>query len=703
MRTLRRRLHAGICGALPLLATVPALADAPATLDPVVVSATRTEKPAFEVPAQVDAAAPQDEHARLGVNLSEYLGAIAGLLIRDRQDYAQDQQLSVRGFGARAQFGIVGVRLYLDGIPATQPDGQSQASHFNLDSAERIEVLRGPFSTLYGNASGGVVQVFTGDGEGPAAVQVGALGGSYGTWRTSLNAAGAQGPVGYNFDYTHFATDGYRAHSSALRDSANAKLNFGLGGGNRLSLVANAFSSPESLDPMGLTVAQFRADPRQAAPAALQFDTRKSQEQVQAGLIDEQRLNDEQSLRLAVYYGHRIIKQYQSIPLATQAPATSPGGVIDLHNGYGGTDLRWTAHWRPLDRPLTLVAGVTYDDLDSHRRGYLNFVGSVLGVQGALRRDENDIVYNLDQYLQADWSLSRRWSVQAGVRHSAVDFRSADHYRSPGAPDTTTDYYATTPVAGVLYRASEKLHLYASYGEGFDTPTFDNIAYRPDGSPGLNLALQPARTGTGELGAKWKLAQASMVRVALFESQTRDEIVVANAAGGRSTYVNAGHTRRRGLESELDAALGGDWHAQLAYSYLDATYRADCGPTTCVGSKYPIVAGRRLPAVPESTLYGALRWGGELGFNAALEGSYLSPVPVNDGNSSNAPAYGLLACSGGYTWESRRWRLQAFARVDNLLDTRYVGAVVINDTNGQFYESGAGRSAYAGIRMRWRD
>jgi iron complex outermembrane receptor protein len=491
-----------------------------------------------------------------------------------------------------------------------------------------------------------------------------------------------------------------------MRDSGNAKLNFGLGGGNHMSVVANLFSSPESLDPMGLTPSLFQANPRQVVPTALQFNTRKSVEQIQTGVVDEQALGSDQSLRFAAYYGHRIVKQYQSIPVSAEKAPTSPGGIIDLHNGYGGADLRWIAHWLPLNRPLTLVAGATYDDLDSHRRGYLNYVGTDLGVQGSLRRDENDVEYNLDQYLQADWSLSARWSLLAGLRHSAIDLKSADHYHLPTPPESGTDYYANTPMLGTLYRLNDRLHLYASFGEGIDTPTLDNIAYKPDGTAGLNLGVLPARTASGELGAKWKLGGASTASIAGFESQTRHEIIVVGAGGGRTYYGNAPRARRRGVEAETDTALGGDWHWQLAYSYLDATYRQQymtCAGTPCPTPTLLIPAGRRLPAIPESSLHTALRWGRDLGWNAALEGSYLSPMTVNDSNTFNAPAYGLLGCSAGYAWETQHWHLQAFARVDNLLDTHYVGAVVIDDSNSQYYEPGAGRSAYAGITLRWRN
>jgi len=679
-----------------LLAALPLCALGQTRLQGVVVSATRTARPAFEVPASVDAVRIDADGNQLGVNLSDYLGGVPGLVMRDRQDYAQDQQLSVRGFGARAQFGIVGVRLYLDGIPATQPDGQGQASHFNLDSAERIEVLRGPFSALYGNASGGVVQVFTAAGEGPAQVQADAVGGSYGEWRTALNVRGGLEGFGYNLDYSHFQTDGYRSHSSASRDSGNARLDFRPFAGNRLSVVANTFSSPEALDPMGLSIGQFRADPRQAAASALRFNTRKSLEQSQGGVIDEQSLGEGQSLRFMAYYGRRIVKQFQSIPESAQAAPTSPGGVIDLHNGYGGGDARWTAHWQPFGRPLTLVAGLSYDALDSHRRGYNNFTApGVDGVQGKLRRDENNDLHDFDQYLQLDWEWSERWSTLLGLRHSEVHFSSVDHYVTAGNPDDSgqNTFYATTPVAALMYKASERLRLYASYGEGFDTPTFDNLSYRPDGQPGLNFALVPARTGNGELGAKWKQGESGSLRLALFRSLTRNEIVVASSMGGRSTYRNAARTRRQGVEAGYDAALGGLWQWQIAYTYLDATYRQPFGSVT---------AGHRLPAVPESQLWSALRWGGDHGWNAALEGSTLSPVPVNDLNSGNAPSYGLLGVNGAYIWDLPHWRVQAFARVDNLLGTRYVGAVVINDASQLYYQPGAGRSAFAGIRLSWK-
>jgi iron complex outermembrane receptor protein len=697
------------------LCLLPPLAQAQsadtAQLPEVVVTATRTAASAFDVPASVDAVSADEINAnKLGVNLSENLGGIPGVLARDRQDYAQDQQISVRGFGANAPFGIVGVRLYVDGIPASFPDGQGQVSHFNLDSAGRVEVMRGPFSALYGNAAGGVIQLFTADGTARPQVDVGAVGGRYGTYRASVNARGTASGVGYNLDFTHFATDGFRDHSSARRESGNAKFTLAPFSGNRMTVLFNTVSLPEAQDPGGITLDQFHADPSQVASSVVQYDARKSVEQSQGGIVDEQSLGDGQTLRVMAYYGNRIVRQFLSTPQSAQLGPRSSGGVVDLHIAYGGGDLRWISRGDVLGGPLTAVAGIGYDNESEHRRGYQNFLGSDLGVQGALQRDEIDDVYNLDPYLQLQWQPDPAWVAMLGVRHSSVRFRFSDRYIMANNPDDSgrAGNYATTPVAGLLYKITPQLHAYAAFGEGFDTPTIDQLAYPIDSNAGgLNLSLEPARSNNGELGLKWRWHDALAANVAAFRSITRNEIVVYASQGGRTTYQNAGRVRRQGLEAEFNAALGGGWHWNTAYTYVDAVYRESyltCASRSCSAPSTLIPAGNRLPGVPESTLYSALQWGdsAHAGWNARLEGNYLSPVPVNDVNTDAAPAYGLLGVNGGYVWDWPHVRVQAYLRVDNLLDTNYVGAVVVDDSNQRYYEPGPGRSVFGGIDLRWR-
>lgn len=475
-RSHPRRLAHYCTGLLAGLLSSTAVAQT--ELDPITVTATRTPEPSFDVPASVDgvpgAAFNTDT---LGVNLSEGLSAVPGLIARNRQNYAQDLQISIRAFGARSTFGIRGVRLYLDGIPATQPDGQGQVSHFNLATAERVEVLRGPFSALYGNSSGGVIQLFTADGSEHPQLTFGTAAGSYGTWRANLVASG-KSDIGsqafdYNLGYTRFETDGFRDHSAAERDSLNGKLNLQVGTAGRLTLLLNVFASPDTQDPLGLTRAQFEEDPSQATAVATQFNTRKSVDQSQGGAVYEHRLGDAHTLRLLGYGGRRQIEQYLAIPPGPQGNPTHSGGVIDLDSGYAGLDARWSWRTRLARRPLSLTLGLSYDDLRQERRGYENFVGEQLGVRGARRRDETNDVYDFDQYLQAGWAFSERWTALAGLRHSRVKFESDDQYVTDDNPDDSgsTDYARTTPVGGLMYRHSPVLHLYAAYGTGFETPT----------------------------------------------------------------------------------------------------------------------------------------------------------------------------------------------------------------------------------------
>ena len=683
----------------------------PVEIETVTVTATRLPTSSFEVPASIDVVSGDELHGNsLGVNLSEALPAVAGLIARDRQNYAQDTQISIRGFGSRSTFGVRGVRLYLDGIPATQPDGQGQVSHFNLGSAERVEVLRGPFSAMYGNSSGGVIQMFTADGSDEPVVSGGITGGSYGTLRSSIGVRASLDPdknIDYNFNYSYFHTDGFRDHSEARRESFNTKLGWQLSQASKLTLVLNSFSSPDTQDPLGLTREQFDDKPSQASAVATQFNTRKSADQTQGGAIYDYKISDTQSVRVLGYYGERNVEQYLAIPAATQGNPRHGGGVVDLGTQYGGSDARWSYAGLLGERRFTLVAGLSYDDLSQHRRGYNNFIGSELGVKGALRRDEMNGVYDFDQYLQASYDFAERWSATAGLRHSKVKFDSDDRYivGVNGDDSGKVDYAATTPVAGLLFRASEALRLYASYGKGFETPTFAEAGYRPDGGGGLNLALDPAKSNNAELGAKLRLRPHTEAEIAVFQANTKDELAVATNSGGRSTYRNIDKTRRQGVEASLSSALSEAWKLQFAYTWLDATVRK--GYDTCVGTPCTVAnarvdAGNKIAAAPENSAYAAINWGRSSGWNAEFDARYIDKVAVNDINDQFAPSYALYGLGAGYVFDLPHWRVRSFVRADNLLDKDYVGSVIVNDGNGRYYEPGPGRSLLAGVNLDWK-
>jgi iron complex outermembrane receptor protein len=688
---------------------------ASAQLKPIVVTATRTDSSAFEVPASIDRVGSDViRDGKPQINISESLAGVPGLQARDRQNYAQDVQLSMRGFGARSTFGIRGLRLYVDGIPATFPDGQGQISNVELGSVDHIEVLRGPFSALYGNSSGGVISVFTEEGSGRPKVEFGLSGGSNGQRRESIKLSGSTGAEGnpagglsYVISASHFDTDGYRDHSAAERNLVNVKLSVKPDEDSKITLVANLVSLPKAQDPLGLTRAQYSLDPRAVDPSANQFNTRKTVDQQQVGVIYDRRIDSSNALRVLVYTGHRATTQYQAIPVASQASPLNPGGMIDLGSNYAGTDVRWTFRNTLGDKPYTLVAGVAYDNLDQHRLGYQNFTGTgtaaVLGVQGALRRDEDDNAYNVDQYLQASMQLTEAWSVSAGVRHSSVHFDSQDHYivGANGDDSGAVKYGATLPVVGVDYAVNDALRLYATAGKGFETPTFNELAYQPSGATGLNFGLQPARSKSIELGMKAQLQGIGDVTVAVFDTRTSNEIVTLTNVAGRSTYQNAGSTSRTGLELGWTNVYAEKLRAQVAYTYLDASYRdsfVTCNASPCpVASQQTIPAGNRIPGTARQSLYMALAWTPPLGWRGGVDGRFLSKVEVNDANSDAAPSYFVVGANVGYVATLGSWKVTSFVRGDNLLAKRYAGSVIVNEGNGRYFEPAPGRTWFAGV------
>ncbi|MET0717824.1 MAG: TonB-dependent receptor, partial [Pseudoxanthomonas sp.] len=637
----------------------------PVTLDRVRVQATRlVGVDGFDTPASVDTVSLRDDDNTSAVNVSDALGGVPGLLARDRQNYAQDTQLSIRGFGARSTFGVRGVRLFSDGIPASMPDGQGQLSHFSLLGGERVEIMRGPFSALYGNSSGGVVQMWSAEGQQGDPWRVRATAGSDDAYTLGAQIRGAGGDLGYNLAASRFDTQGYRDHSAAQRDSFNARFDYRLDASRTLTLVLNHIDLPDADDPLGLTRAQYQEDPRQATSAATLFDTRKSVRQSQGGLTYEQQVGDAQTWRVMGYAGRRAVEQFLALPVAAQANPLNAGGVIDLDSDYGGADLRWTWQDELGSKPFEFTVGTNADQQDQARRGYENFIGTTLGVKGALRRDESNRVRNMDQFAQAWWRFAPRWSLLAGARHSEVEFTARDRYVTASNPDDSGNvrYRDTTPVAGLMFEPRDDLRFYVSAGRGFETPTFNELGYRADGGAGLAFDLRPAISRNVELGMKWRGEGDTRLEAALFRADTDDELAVARNVGGRSSFQNVGRARRQGLETSFETALSDQWNLQLAYTWLDATFRSAylvCTGAGCTVPSTPVAAGSRIPGVARQQFFGRVQWRASA-WSAAAETEGVSDVVVNDAASESAPGYVLLNLEAAREWQLASGGLRAF-------------------------------------------
>lgn len=655
----------------------------------VVVSATRTAQRGFDAPAALNAIYGEGiNEAGLGVNISDPLSRIPGVYALDRQNYAQDQQLSIRGFGSRSAFGVRGIRLLVDGFPATMPDGQGQISAIDLRGAERIEVLRGPLAQLYGNAAGGVIQTFTGIG-GRDVLKSSVDFGDFDTQSYQLRLRGESGALQGAASLSRFDTDGYRDHSAARRNLFNTKLRYALSDNTSATVVANLFDQPFAQDPLGLSRAELRADRRSATPTAEEFDTRKSVRQNQGGLLIETRPNALQTLSARAYYGERDLFQALAIPLSAQLSPTSSGGIVDLDRRYGGVNLQF-AQKQFLHSSLSFTTGVDIDAMRETRRGYINDAGE----RGELKRNEKDTVWNTDLYAQLSWRFADQWSTTAGLRHSVVRFDVEDDFITASNPDDSGDvrYRATNPVVGLTYHATETLNLYANYGRGFETPSFAELAYRTTG-PGLNLGLDPAFAKHAEIGLKYWPYSGHELEIALFQVKTRDELVVDTSSGGRTTYRNADRTIRHGLELSYTGALSPTIGARVAWTELNARFDTDDASD-----------GNRLPGAPRRQIFVLLQWKPELqgslrGFNAAVEGIHVGRIEVNEANTDAAAANTRFNLRLGLDKRYGDWHLSTYARLNNLTDKEYVGSVIVNQQAGRFFEPAPGRNWMIGLSL----
>ncbi|EOY4001902.1 TonB-dependent receptor [Klebsiella pneumoniae subsp. pneumoniae] len=684
---------------LPLIAAAQAADE-----QTMVVTAAPTTVSELDTPAAVSVVNGDEmRQAAPRVNLSESLGAVPGLQVQNRQNYAQDLQLSIRGFGSRSTYGVRGLRIYVDGIPATMPDGQGQTSNIDIGSVDTIEVLRGPFSALYGNSSGGVINVTSQTGTQPPTVEASSYYGSFGTWHYGMKATGAvgdgshAGDVDYTVSTNRFTTHGYRDHSGARKNLANARLGVRINDVSKLTLLLNSVDIKAN-DAGGLTADEWRDNPRQS-PRGDQYNTRKNTRQTQAGLRYERQLSAQDDLSVMMYAGERETMQFQSIPRAPQLKPSHAGGVIDLTRHYQGIDTRLT-HRGELLVPVTLTAGLDYENMSERRKGYENFVmvngAPQYGEQGALRRNERNLMWNVDPYLQTQWQLTDKLSLDAGVRYSSVWFDSNDYYITPGNGDDSGDasYHKWLPAGSLKYALTDAWNVYLSAGRGFETPTINELSYRSDNQSGLNFGLKPSTNDTVEIGSKTRIGNG-LFTAALFQTNTDNEIVVDSSSGGRTSYKNAGKTRRQGMELGLDQQFGESWRLKAAWTWLDATYRTNvCDDASCNGN--------RIPGIARNMGYASFGYQPEQGWYAGSDIRYMSDIMANDENTAKAPSWTVVGLTTGYKWSYGRMDMDLFGRIDNLFDREYVGSVIVNESNGRYYEPAPGRNYGIGLNLAWR-
>jgi iron complex outermembrane recepter protein len=676
------------------------------TLAEVVVSASRTEQRSFDAPAAIQSVGrEQIQSAGPQINLSESLGRVPGITILDRGNYAQDMQVSIRGFGARAAFGIRGIRLLIDGIPATTPDGQGQASSISLTSMESIEVLRGPMALLYGNSSGGVIQAFTKSATLSPQVDYQYYAGSYGMHRADYQFSDTVGMYGIVADYGTFSTAGYRNNSQAERKQFNGKLGFDLSEQLHINVIYNQFDMPLAQDALGLTSKQWIADPTQAGTGAATYSTRKTVLQNQLGSSAKYSLDKDRSITGRAYYGIRENLQYQ---VGAASGPTSTGAWTGLNRNYYGAGLQYNEHTAWGQVPVDLAGGYEFDRSREFRQGGVAAVGQ----KTKTTRSEDNQSENSDFFVQGTALVADNLSVVTGLRSSSVRFVSDDYYVTNTDPDGAgnTSYSATSPVLGFTFHATDELNLYANYGQGFETPTLAEMAYSGTAAPiaVFNPKLNASTSQHYELGAKWVPTQNSRVDFAVYQINTTDELVVAVNSAGQSAYKNAPSTTRNGWELSGSTALTPHVSAVVSASMIDAQYAQAFTSKTPSGTT-TVASGNKIPGIPDSSLFSELAWNSEgvqarkgapaMGTRLGIELVQSGRIYANDTNTESANSHTVFNLSASHRWPVGKGALTLYSRLNNATDEKYVGSVIVNQASGQFYEPGLPKNWTAGLSL----
>ena len=644
------------------------------------------------------------------MNLSDVLAQVPGVVALNRNNYAQDIQISIRGFGARSAFGLRGIRLITDGIPATMPDGQGQTSTVSMTSTERMEVLTGPLALLYGNASGGVIQTFTREAGDKPEAQVQLYAGSFGMTRTDWQISQRSGNVGLVADYSTFAIDGYRDNSDTRRQQLNSVITVDAKPDTRIKFIINVFDMPYAKDALGLTATQLATNPALAGTNALSTLTRKTVKQEQVGAVVEHRIDNDLKLQGRIYGGTRSNLQYQSTSVWT-----------GLERKFEGLGLQASGKSTLLNgQRMNWVAGVDIDHAQEQRQGGASTSGEK---SGALTRNELNEASNRDYFAQANWSLGEKYTLTTGVRQSHVTLKSRDDMTTGVDGSGSVDYSATSPVVGLTWHAQDNLNLFVNHGKGFETPTMAEAAYTPNGTNALAESFNPnllaSRSKHLEIGSKWLPVAGTRVDAAWFRIDTDNEIVTSYSSGGKTAYANASLTKRDGIEVSVRNQHTPHVRSLMSVSTLNATYGQAFTSTSVsngIATTTYVAAGNSLPAIPKRQLFGSWQWSEKgfapagqkpaLGLEASVDLISRSSMWANDANTATAANYGLAA---GFVQINARIRqryqigaarVEAFLGIDNLTDKASIGSVIINQSSKQYFEPGLPRNWLLGVQSQ---
>jgi iron complex outermembrane receptor protein len=644
-------------------------------LDEIVVTATRMETTVRNAARSISVVDKERiQVATQQLALDEALAGVPGLYMQNRYNFAQDLRISLRGFGARSSFGIRGIKVLVDGIPETLPDGQAGVDSIDLGSAQSIEVLRGPSSSLYGNASGGVISITSELGAADPYVEGRVAGGDFGYSQLQLKAAGDVGSADYLFNVSRTELDGYRDHSKARGSVVNTKLGVPLGESDRLIFALNLTDQPEAQDPGGINAAQAASDPSSARDQNVLFDAGEALEQQRFGVV-YQRNRDTGNLTLRNYYAWR--------EFANKLPFVG-GGSVDLDRFFYGIGAQYT--FNRLPDSLDLTIGIDYDRQDDDRKRFDNNQGTT----GPLVFDQNETVDSVGLFAQGRYEFNDSWSLLAGLRYDEISYDVTDYYLVDGDDSGQLDFDQVSPSVALNYQMDAGV-LFASFSRSFETPTTTELA-NPDASGGFNPALVPQTADSIEIGYKYSSGNL-YYELAWFTIGLEDELVPfeLEAFPGRTFYANAGSSTRDGIETALSWEHDIGLRVDVSYTWSDFKF------DDFVDDSGNDFGGNRLPGLPEHFAYLGLSYLSPFGLSATAEAVYSGNLFANNANTAEVSSYTVANIRLAYEFTPGQWIVRPYIGVNNLFDESYNSNIRINAFGGRYFEPAPERNYYAGV------
>ena len=652
------------------------------------VTATKYETNSFDVPASLDVVGAESlNNPKFTFTPAQDLNRVSGLNISD--PFNSDIKISSRGFGAKSNIATRGVRIYHDGVPISFADGFSPTSVMDLNNIGRIEVLKGPLSSMYGSMSGGVVQFFTEVPKEKNKVESKIMFGSFGTQETNVKYSGIDGSMKYLVSHTDYSTDGFREYTKLNRDQTTGKLWFNPSEYTNILVSfknSNQTGNDWGNNNSGITADMLANSPRSANEGVLNIGSWKTNRQTDASIKIDHFITKDDMVSATLYGGVRSQEQLNPTTASATLAATSSGLQLSDRKFYG-TDLRYDHSGMISTHPYRISTGIAYAVQDELGTTGTWMTSGVRYDGNTLTRSMNQIATAFDQYVQGQVSVTKSVDLHAGIRRNNTKMEFIDKLTATangGDNGGQAEYNTTNPTAGIVWKATQTTNLYASYGKGAENPSFtESLSAATTATSGPNLSLVPQKSTNYEVGVKTYAVPNTYITAALYQSKTKDEILLASSASGYRVFANSGDTTRKGVEFSLNSALPYGFGLYGNYSYIDAKF-----DTT----------GLKIPGVAENNAFGELSWKYDpLKFKVSSEVVHAGKVYATADNSVSADSYTIYNMRAGFTQKISKLTVQEFASINNISDKTYATGVNIDAPYGRYYQIGAPRNYMIGV------